>query len=99
MPQAVLRPRQTRFHSDLNNDLANFGEMFRATARRVQNLKDDPKLKGLLERLPGDDHIDEFSECPFCQRKSSDFSKKFAFYRHIRGGSCSNDDFVKFAGI
>ena len=65
----------------------------------MENLKDDSELQGLLKRLQDEGDIKEFSECPVCQRRPVDFSKKFAFYRHIRGGSCSHDDFVKFAGI
>ena len=98
MPHAVLRPRQTSFKYDLNDDLAKFGEKFRATARSVENLKDDPELKALLKRLPEEGDIKEFSECPVCQRRLVDFSKKFAFYRHIRGGSCSHDDLVIVMG-
>ena len=98
-PHTVLRPRQTSFKYDLNDELAKFGKKFRATAKSTEYLRDDPELKGLLKRLPDEGEIKEFTECPFCQKGAVDFSKKFAFYRHIRGGSCSYDDFVKYAGI
>ena len=102
---AVLCPRQVQqvqasaYKYPENEKLAEYGQVFLATAKNAQNLKKDPERIRLVKSVKDNGDIREFERCPVCQKPVGGFSAKKVFYKHIRDRRCSEKDIKDFAGV